>query len=94
MTRLQMEDEKMLQPERWETFRETGLLLYINQVLHIFGWAITVNLDDNDNVTDAYPARVRFRGFLEDVITENYKKLNTYLKDNAEDLYKEAWENE
>jgi hypothetical protein len=73
----------------WEEFRATGLLFFINQVLHAFGWAITIDLDDNNVITGAYPARLKERGFGEESVDRGYKKLANYLKDNAELLYEE-----
>ena len=72
----------------WEEFRSTGLLLIINQILHIFGWAIVVETD-GDKVR-GYPARVTFRGFGEDATTSAYLKVGKYLAENAEELLEEA----
>lgn len=46
----------------WKEFRDTGLLLILNQIAHCFGWAIVYEEDDKHKVR-VYPARVRFRGF-------------------------------
>ena len=54
----------MIDKKTWDEFRSTGLLLFVNTMLHIFGWAIVVKYDDDDSIT-AYPARVKFRGFDE-----------------------------
>lgn len=80
----------MISRKTWKEFRETGLLFFINQVLHVFGWAITVNVDDNGEVTDAYPSRVKFRGFGEESIDKGYAQVTRYLKDNIDDLLKEV----
>lgn len=74
----------------WETFRKTGLLQLANQFLHIFGWAIVLEVDDNDKVTDVYPARCGFRGFTEESNSKAYQLVTTYMKDNAEELLSEA----
>jgi len=92
MALIRIEEDEMCQPEQWQTFRDTGLLMLINQILHAFGWAIAVVLDDDNKITEAYPMRVAFRGFDENTISANYKKIGKYLKENAEELYKEAWE--
>ena len=78
----------------WAEFRETGLLFYINQVLHAFGWAITVEVDEEDHgvVTRAYPARVRFRGFSGESMDKGYKKIGVYLRDHAKDLFEETFD--
>ena len=31
----------MTKEKSWQEFRDTGLVVIINQILHIFGWAIT-----------------------------------------------------
>ena len=80
----------MIEAKTWEEFRETGLLLLVNQFLHIFGWAIVVDVDENDNVTSCYPARVRFRGFSNESTLNAYVKISQYMKNNAETLLKEA----
>lgn len=41
-------------------------------------------------INRVYPARVKFRGFDEKTNTDGYKKVSTYLKDNIEELEKEA----
>lgn len=79
----------MVKEKTWKEFRETGLLLIINQILHIFGWAIVFNFE-GDKITSVYPARVKFRGFDNKNIEENYIKVSKYMVDNAEDLYIEA----
>lgn len=77
----------------WEEFRNTGLLFYINQILHAFGWAIMFEME-NGKVIDIYPARVKFRGFTEEAQNKNYKKISVYMKENSEELLKEISEEE
>jgi len=60
-------------------------------VLHTFGWAIVFEMDKGE-VTDVYPARVKFRGFSEKNNTEGYQAVSKYLKDNAKELEKESLE--
>lgn len=81
----------MTQRKSWEEFKKNGLLWWINQLLHLFGWAIVLKIE-NDKVVDAYPARVKFRGFSEKDNTEGYIKVSQYMKDNAEDLFNESKE--
>lgn len=73
----------------WEEFRETGLLFFINQILHVFGWAITVDIVDNE-IKDAYPARVKFRGFDNKTVDQGYTKVTRFLKDNIDELLTEC----
>lgn len=75
----------------WTEFRESGLVLVINQLLHIFGWVICFEIDSKTNeVTKCYPARTRYRGFSEEDVDESHKKVSQYLKDNIDDIYEEA----
>ena len=80
----------MVSKKTWKEFRETGLLFYINQILHVFGWAIVVDIDDTGNIVNAFPARVKFRGFSDDVIDKGYTQVTQYLKDNVDELLSEC----
>lgn len=79
----------MINKKTWEEFRETGLLWWINQILHTFGWAIVFDYD-NGQLQSVYPARVKFRGFGEKQIEEGYINVSKYMKDNCDELLKEA----
>lgn len=79
----------MVEKKAWEEFRETGLLLIINQTLHIFGWSIVFEKKD-DGTTEVYPARTKFRGFDTKRVTESYIKVSKYMKENATELLKES----
>jgi len=79
----------MVTRKTWEEFRESGLLWWANMILHTFGWAIVLEIEDNV-VIGAYPARVKFRGFSEDINSEGYVKVTKYLKDNIEILDQET----
>ncbi len=83
----------MINRKTWDEFRETGLTLIINQILHIFGWCIVYEIEDG-KVVDCYPARTKFRGFKEDSISKAYIKVSQWMKNNAEELLKEAEDEE
>lgn len=81
----------MITKKSWNEFRATGLFLFINSILHAFGWSLVVELDrDSMKVTNCYPARVKFRGFSEDAVEESYARIGKYIKENAEQLAEEA----
>lgn len=90
----------MVTEKSWEEFRESGLLWFVNKTLHLFGWAIVfeeVKYPDGKGgvvkeITDVYPARVKFRGFSEDINTDGYMKVSEYMKNNADELLKESKE--
>lgn len=82
----------MIERKTWKEFREIKLLWFVNTILHLFGWAIVVVSDDSGDIKDVYPARVKFRGFSEEINTNGYIGLSEYMKENAEELLKEAYE--
>lgn len=84
----------MVTRKSWEEFRESGLFWFINSILHVFGWAIVIQIDDDGKVTDVYPSRVQFRGFNEKANTRGYKKVTEYLKENIDDLLEDMKDDE
>lgn len=81
-------DEWLPVEKSWDEFRNTGLVQITNQFLHIFGWALTYAKDGDE--LRVFPARVRYRGFDEGSQTRAYEKLQKYMIENAETLYKES----
>lgn len=82
----------MIKKKKWEEFKEAGLLWWINQLLHTFGWAIVFKYDEAGELASVYPARVKFRGFNEKVNTEGYINISKYMRNNCEELLMEAEE--
>ena len=82
---------KMLKnQEKWKEFRNSGLLWFINTILHTFGWAIVFEINKESNsIINVYPSRVKFKGFNEKSNDEGYIKVTKYLKENVNELYKE-----
>ena len=78
----------MVTKKEWLEFQNTGLLLFINQILHVFGWAIVFEIENN-KVKSVYPARVKFRGFDNNDVSESYTKITNYMNDNISDLLDE-----
>lgn len=79
----------MVHKKKWREFRESGLLWLINCILHLFGWAIVFEIE-NEEIKEVYPARVTYRGFDEKSNSEGYIKVSQYLARNARDLEEEA----
>lgn len=79
----------MVEGKSWEEFRDSGMLWFINMILHTFGWAICVDVVEGEFV-GAYPARVKFRGFTEEINTTGYQRISKFMKENSEDLYNES----
>ena len=78
-----------MEKKQWSEFRNTGLMLFVNQLLHIFGWAIVFEIENNE-IKNVYPARVKYRGFDLDSTNDAYKKISRYMLENAEDINNEA----
>lgn len=88
---------KMVTKKSWCEFRKTGLLWFVNSILHLFGWAIIFEFsdgagtfDDDTELNAVYPARIKFRGFSEQDNSEGYIKVTEFLQENVGDLVKEA----
>jgi len=82
----------MITKKSWMEFRAHGLLFITNQFLHIFGYALVYDFDDNGMLKEVYPARVKFRGFGDKQIEEGYQMISKFMVDNAVELEKESKE--
>lgn len=82
--------EDMVIKKSWEELKDSGLLWFINTTLHLFGWALVYEINEDGSLKECYPARVKFRGFDENITTEGYKNVSKYMKDNSEVLYEES----
>lgn len=82
------EKEDFLKEMSLDEFRNSGLLWFINSILHVFGTAIVVDIESNR----MYPARCRFRGFSEKSNNKGYSNLTRYMKENSENLLKDCEE--
>lgn len=90
LVKSQSPQQKDKDTEAWLEFRGSGFLWMINSILHMFGYAIVYNFDDNGTLTHVVPKRVIFRGFNEERNSIGYKQVSQYMVDNAEQLLKEA----
>ena len=80
----------MVSKKTWEEFRRTGLLLIINQLLHVFGWALVYSYTEDNKLDSVYPARVKFRGFDNAETDKSYKQVTDYLANNIQQLKDEV----
>jgi hypothetical protein len=86
---------KTVEKRSWDEFRKTGLFMFVNTILHAFGWALCVEVEnykelgDDAPVTICYPARVKFRGFAEDDQTQMHERIVDYLEQVAPNLKEE-----
>lgn len=82
----------MVFKKTWEEFRATKLLWWINRILHTFGWAIVCIMEEDGSITEAYPARVKFRGFELKDEGEGFIGLSEYMAEVADELLEEVKE--
>lgn len=82
----------MKERKTWEEFKKTGLLWFINMILHTFGWAIFIIRDENGNILDVFPATTNFRGFDEEANTRGYRAVTNYLAENVDMLLEDVKE--
>ena len=80
----------MIEKMDLKEFRDSGMIWYINQQLHLFGMALALEYDDDNNIIDFYPVKCKFRGFSNDVSDKGYNNLTKYLKDNVDELLKDC----
>ncbi|MGL5913616.1 MAG: hypothetical protein ACRCZB_05570 [Bacteroidales bacterium] len=74
--------------ENWEEFRNTGLLWYINTILHVFGWCIQISIDNGKY--SVMPVRTNYRGFPNESNDRGYKRVTEYLKNSIDSLIDET----
>ena len=80
----------MVEEMNIDDFRNSGLLWFINQQLHVFGVALVVDVDDEGKAIRMYPGRCKFRGFSEESNTRGYTRLSKYMVEHAEELLKDC----
>ncbi len=83
-------DKPAYRDATWYDFRQSGLLLFVNLFLHIFGWCIVCRVDESGNINKLHPARTCYRGFSEGSISSAYIKLSEFISKNHKRLLDEA----
>lgn len=81
--------DDMVDKKTWREFRDSGFLWWINMILHTFGWAIVLQTD-NGKIINAYPVRVKYRGFHMKSTENGYIKVSEYMDENSKELLEEA----
>ncbi len=74
----------------WKEFQSTGLLWWINRILHTFGWAIVLVQEDDGTISNAYPSRCSYRGFEYADEEEGFKKVSSFMNSESKQLLDEA----
>lgn len=85
LNRCEKDSGEMVTRISGQEFRSTGMLWFINSILHLFGFAIVWD-EETDEI---YPAICKFRGFSEEKNDEGYLKVTHYLADNILDILKD-----
>ena len=68
--------------EQWQLFRDAGLLWFVNNLLHIFGWCIFI-LEDGSAVPEQISS---FTGFPRESELRNKRKMAVDMRENAQNL--------
>ena len=76
----------------WNEFRETGLFRFVNAFLHIFGYVIVMEVEDDGTVKSVYPAKTIWRGFTQEAMSDSYKKVAELMHRDHEEILKFAKE--
>lgn len=86
-------EKQTITKKTWVEFKDTGLLWWVNRILHLYGWVIVFDYHDEDPtaLVDVYPARTIWRGFPNRQEVSGFKKLSKYLKENIDELEKETY---
>lgn len=77
-------------PMTWGEFREAGMLWWANRTLHLFGWAIVVQLNANGEVVGAEPRRAPWRGFEPAAEARGFERLTRWLAAHVQELVGEV----
>lgn len=78
----------------WAEFREAGMLWWVNRLLHVFGWAILVEVDEETGEVDVHPMRALWRGFPSESEARGFERVTKWMRDHAEQLQREVGESE
>lgn len=70
----------------WTEFMDSGMLWFVNRILHVFGWVIIVEVDTIDTVggiTKAWPARTKVLGFPSECDEEAREKFLRHVREKG-----------
>jgi hypothetical protein len=82
--------DDVIAAKTWAEFREAGMMWFANRILHVFGWAIIIEIDDETGTEKVYPARTVWRGFSPDREALGFKRVTQFMVDNASALQAEV----
>lgn len=64
----------------WDEFYESGMLWMVNRTLHIFGWSIVLQYEDDGSVSRAWPSRTKWKGFGQETNEAGYARVESWLQ--------------
>ncbi len=67
----------------WREFSDSGVLWWVNRILHTFGWSIVYEVNDDGDVLDVFPARTDWLGFPPKTDEEHCRKFRDHLHDGV-----------
>jgi len=80
--------------EKWKAFQKSGLLQFVNSILHVFGYAITIFKNADNKILGVLPRRCSYRGFSDKDTTQMYFRLHKYTQENAPSIMNDAFTTE
>ena len=82
---------RKINPLDLREFTDTGLVMFVNMILQIFGFSIGYHLDRKSGITsNLYVCRSKYRGFSADSQQRAHCKLAAYLLEHIAELEKET----
>lgn len=79
----------MLMKREWKEFQNAGLFWWINRSLHLFGWCLVFEEEEDGTITSVYPATTSYRGFSPEVEAEGFAKLTDEIYFNIDAMRSE-----
>lgn len=81
-----MSSTSKLERKSWDDFACSGMIWFVNRMLHIFGWGIVIERDQHYPfpITDVYPARTDALGFSE---TDDRESREIFINTLKEDRF-------
>jgi len=65
----------------WEEFRDVGGFWFVNLLLHVFGWSLSFDEEEDGTISQVYPRRTTWVGFDEKTNEEKQRAwLNHLMK--------------
>ena len=80
---------KWLEERSWKSFKDAGMLWFVNRILHVFGWAIVAEVDHKGKILTVYPARCKFRGFGTKTERQGFQRVSRYIAKHSKQLLKD-----